>query len=128
MIHPRLSSVPDDRRCSVQVSAGAPLPVDVAVDLCSSLFGDPQPGSKPTRGNAVIARPQRDVHVGVRQAEEKLVLALLEAISVRGRRRCTNLFWQSQVAGESVDLALVEMCQRLEVSCPIPILDEKALV
>ena len=76
----------------------------------------------------MVERPQRQVHLLVGQGEVELVLALAQAVGVRGRYRGADALGQAQVACHAVHLRLVEVRDRLDVGRAVAVLDEETLV
>ena len=115
-------------RARVQVAGGPALRVDVAIHElgCCSVSPAPPPAPPPA---AVVLRPQRQVHLLVGKGEVELVLSLRQAVRVRGRRARRQISaGKPQVAGQRVDLGLVQMRDGLHVGGAVAVLHEEALV
>src|SRR5687767_10789425 len=60
------------------------------------------------RGHAMIVRPQREVHLTVRQGEIELVLTLREAVRIRCGYRLADAWRKAQVPGQCIHLRFVQ--------------------
>ncbi len=78
--------------------------------------------------NAVGERIQAQIHLGVRQCEVEFLLRLRHRIGVRRGRPAANLVRHPQVRRELVDLRFIQVCDRLEIGCPVALFDEEPLV
>jgi hypothetical protein len=73
----------------------------------------------------VVVRPQRHVHLGVGQGEVELVLALLQAVGVRGGHGAADALGQAQVVRQGIDLRLVQVGDRLQVRRAVAVRTKK---
>ena len=116
-----------DERRRLLVVRRSTLLFDTPVDPLDLLRCEPEDGGSLRCGNAVVEGVQTQVHLGVREREEELLLALSQGKRVRARRALLDLGGDPQGRGKLIDLALVEMRDRFQVRRPIPILDEEVL-
>lgn len=70
-------------------------------------------------------RPQRHVHLRVRQSEVKFVLALRKTVRIRGWNGVANLGRQLHVARQRVYLGFVEMRDGFDVGRAVLVLEHE---